>query len=325
MLNYNESEFNKAKGIFSKSLKIQNDVCLCPYDKCKNKTMKCHSIQDNRILISLADDGHVYMIKPDITRMQRDSRASMLRFQRLGIHDATTFTGLCNEHDSEMFRPIDNEDLDLSNSEHAFLLTYRAVLKEAVVLIEETHRTQFRLEEKMNNGLVTADRYDEEMIISTQQILKAYDFMKYKEQFDKMFCNKTYDSLCYRGIVLKERCQFAASTTFSTLEMSTKVDGIERITINVFPYKDCTYILFASLPEDEKYMDTYIAEFLNASGGYQLYILSKIILRNCENIVFSPSLISGWSKSKTSTVLQYVAETCDTDKTGYENKDLYLF
>ena len=72
-------------------------------------------------------------------------------------------------------------------------------------------------------------------------------------------------------------------------------------------------------------MDTYIAELINSSGHYQLYVLSKIILRNCENIVFSPSLVNGWPDSKKSTILQYVAETCDTDKIGHEDKDLYLF
>ena len=249
----------------------------------------------------------------------------MLKFQRLGVHDATTFTGLCNKHDAEMFRPIDTEDLDLNDQSHDFLLTYRAVIKEAVALIEGVRRAQIMLKEKIKSGLVTADRYDEEMMNPAQQILWTKNFIEYKKKFDEMFCSKDYSSLYYSAIVLGQRCQFAVSTTFSTLEMSTKTDGVQRITVNIFPYKNSTYILFASLLEDKKHMDTYIAEFLNSSGYHQLYVLSKIVLRNCENIVFSPSLINSWSDSKKSTILQYVAETCDTDKANYENKDLYLF
>ncbi len=325
MSNYSESEFNVAKGILSRSLKIRNDNCLYPCSPCSNKVAKCHSIQDNRILNLLANSGHVYMIKPDINHMQYDAHSTPLYFQKLGIHEATTFKGLCNAHDAEMFKPIDTEILDLGNPQHAFLLTYRAVIKESVVLIEEYCRQQTMLEKMAKNGLVTPERHLELMSIPVRQLLWTQDFIEYKMEFDKMFCSKTYDSLYYRGIILEQECQFAVSTAFSTWEMSTKVDGIERIIVNVFPYANSTYVLFASLPEDKKHMDTYLEEFFNSSDYYQLYILSKIILRNCENIAFSPRLVEGWSEDKKAVILQYVAETGNTDKVGYEHKDLYLF
>ncbi len=325
MLNYSESEFNRAKGILSKELKIKNNNCLYPCSPCGNKVAKCHSIQDNRILNLLARSGHVYMIKLDINHMQYDTRSVPLYFQRLGVHEATTFTGLCNIHDAEMFRPIDTEVLNLENPQHAFLLTYRAVIKESVALIEEYYRQQTMLEEMIKNGLITYERYFESMSIPVRQLLWANDFIEYKKEFDGMFCSKTYDSLCYRWVILKQECHFAVSTAFSTWEMGTKVDGIERIIINVFPYEDNTYVLFASLPEDEKHLDAYLGEFLESSGYYQLYALSKIILRNCENIAFSPYLVDSWSDDKKAVILQYVSETGDTDKVGYEHKDLYLF
>lgn len=53
-----------------------------------------------------------------------------IRFQRVGRKDASTFTGLCGRHDQMLFGPVEKQQLRISDSQHAFLLAYRAVLKE---------------------------------------------------------------------------------------------------------------------------------------------------------------------------------------------------
>lgn len=318
-------KFNKLKGVFVDVLKTKNRTCLCPYNKCKNKTANCHSVQDSRILSSLADKGHVHMIKPNIGQIQQNMQTIPLQFQRLSVHKATTFSGLCNKHDSEMFEAIDTGDLDLKNPQHAFLLTYRSVLKEFAVLIESENMIQAAFKEKIKNGIINQVEYGAEIIDAAYQILKAKSFSEYKRKFDELFCARKYNGVCYRSIVLATKCRFAVSTTFSTLEMSAKKDVPNLITINVFPYHNGTYVLFSALAEDEAGMEAYLQEFFNSTGYHQLYVLSKIILRNCENIAFAPDLVESWPERKKAAILQYFEETGTTDKVGYENKELFLF
>ena len=54
-----------------------------------------------------------------------------ITFQPVGRNHATTFTGLCGNHDHELFRTIEKNPLQISDSQHLFLLSYRAVLMEA--------------------------------------------------------------------------------------------------------------------------------------------------------------------------------------------------
>jgi len=47
----------------------------------------------------------------------------------VGINEATTFPGICNRHDSELFRPVETKPLTFAG-EQVFLLGYRALLRE---------------------------------------------------------------------------------------------------------------------------------------------------------------------------------------------------
>ena len=51
-------------------------------------------------------------------------------FKSVGRNDATTFTGLCSEHDRRMFEPIDKATINVLDEEHLFLFAYRSVLRE---------------------------------------------------------------------------------------------------------------------------------------------------------------------------------------------------
>ena len=50
------------------------------------------------------------------------------------------------------------------------------------------------------------------------------------------------------------------------------------------------YVLFSCRREDERYMNLYIDEIMNANEAYQKYLISKLVLRNCGNIAISPHI-----------------------------------
>lgn len=151
------------------------------------------------------------------------------------------------------------------------------------------------------------------------------NFVKYKHKLDLMYHYGAYGSLYYKVLMLDKNAKFAASACFSTIEESTKYNGTERIILNIFPYDGKTCVLFATMQEDAKHMDIYLNQLFTASEKEQLYLLSKIVLKNCYNIAFSPDLVESWTDHKKQTILQYSLETEKTDKIGYDNIDLCLF
>ena len=109
------------------------------------------------------------------------------------------------------------------------------------------------------------------------------------------------------------------------LELSTKEDEPERLCINVFPYNGKMYVLFSCRKEEAHNMNLYIDEIINANEAYQKYLVSKLVLRNCENIAISPSYFNSWSSDKKAEILSYFKNTMNSDLANYENFNLYLF
>lgn len=72
-------------------------------------------------------------------------------------------------------------------------------------------------------------------------------------------------------------------------------------------------------------MNLYIDEIMNANEAYQKYLISKLVLRNCENIAISPSYSNSWSSDKKAEILSYFKDTMKSDLSSYENLNLYLF
>ena len=93
--------------------------CIHP-DKgaCSEKLIKAHSIQNNKVLSRISDNGKVYMPCP-----KTDIPLSLQN--EYGRKEASVFTGFCINHDKTVFQPIEDE-LFSGTDEQIFLYIYRA-------------------------------------------------------------------------------------------------------------------------------------------------------------------------------------------------------
>jgi len=112
--------------------------CLEPNEKCEHPTIRSHSIPSATVLSRLERDGHIVMPKMKL----RYPPPAQVEFKRVGKNKATTFSGLCAQHDYRIFRSIDNTLPDVSNPKHLFLMAYRAVLREFYVVLQNALRFQ---------------------------------------------------------------------------------------------------------------------------------------------------------------------------------------
>lgn len=99
-------------------------VCLAAHlGDCSETIVAAHSIQRSELARLARPDHHVYGFLPGGTTDHRNFGMPEL----IGINVATTFTGVCNRHDTEIFKPIEIKPFSGAREE-LFLYHYRALL-----------------------------------------------------------------------------------------------------------------------------------------------------------------------------------------------------
>ena len=326
---YDEKTFGKMKGVFFNAMKEENIKCLEPNEQCHEELIRSHSIQDSRILEDLAEDYHVYTIQIDKRALGRSKTNEMtfpkMIFERVSMHEATTFKGLCNKHDTEIFEPIDKDDLDMENSQHVFLLTYRAVLRETATLVGAARMAQNGYLKKADIGVISRDQPSIEGYYAVEQAMKAMDFYTYKKAFDFIYLEKQYDEMYWIYYIYDENANFAVSSIFNVDSSMNMEDVPKNIGINVFPNNNKTYVVFSCLKVHKDAMNIMLNDIIIATGYYQKYLISKLVLRKCENIVLAPAALNSWAESKKETILKFFSDTIYNSDLDYDNEELYLF
>ncbi|MCK6467494.1 MAG: hypothetical protein L6Q53_04755 [Candidatus Brocadia sinica] len=99
-----DSEF---KGFIAKQINKKFYRCFWPFEECKKEAIRAHSIQNSRVLQAIEQNGHVVMLQPKINF----DEGPKAEFKDVGRNKATTFTGLCGEHDNQLFKPIDDSEI----------------------------------------------------------------------------------------------------------------------------------------------------------------------------------------------------------------------
>ena len=101
---------------FFKTMKWGFSKCLGPTLTCQESAIRAHSVQNANALSLIEEDNHVYELKMQVTGGE-----PVCAFQKVGRNRASTFAGMCKQHDTEIFRPIDTKPLSTGNLEQLFL------------------------------------------------------------------------------------------------------------------------------------------------------------------------------------------------------------
>lgn len=269
---------------------------------------------------------------PFVYYLKNNSNQSVkIEFKKISRHKATVFNGLCSQHDTEIFKPIDVQDLDVNNKEQVFLFTYRSVIQELATLIEAFIRCQELYLKKVDMGLLPKNTPCAEGIVAVEMMMQACEWYEIKKTYDLAYLKQDYDCLFCKHIILEKPTPFAVSSIFTPIEMSAKsiksqtFSEIERIAINIFPYNNMSYIIFSCTKKDKLCMEKYVKEVFSSEGDYQKYLLSKLVLRNCENIVFSPTFVEKLIPTKKEAIINFFHRTIYTDDINFEDTNIYLF
>ncbi|MGE1197492.1 hypothetical protein ACQJ18_22615 [Priestia megaterium] len=283
--------------------------CFHEDNQCSDKIIKAHSIQNNKILNKLSEDGHVLMYTAAIgnefdlvTTMKKEGRSK-----------ATTFSGFCGFHDKELFRAIEDGDYVVGNKEQEFLFAYRALAKEYFTkkTTTEMYKRMYSLAgssnyEKINEFFGVIAKPTREDLIDISGMLSAHllgceDAGKrlelYRERMNYYLDNQNFDEIVTEVIELsKEHLIAVSSITFLERDLEENIINdlsdfqisLAPLFITVFPQDGKTYVLLSYFKRNALRYKFIKKQILNKTEVEQREIISSIVMNYCENFAVSP-------------------------------------
>lgn len=301
------------------TMKLPFRRCYYPEDACNCEAIRAHSVQNARMLELLQEEGHVITPKLDVS-LHGGPRTS---FERVGRNQATTFHGLCAEHDTAIFAPIENVAIDLDSEEHKFLLSYRAVIKEAHATSKAARDTQVGYQTGVESGLFPAESCAPGML-AVEHMSLAYMTHMHKVNYDAIYKSRRWDGLEHYVRDLGVPASLAVNSLLSTGHYSTHTDSLAYATLNVFPHNGTTMLVCSYLADHRRQFNRSFKRFIES--GDPLRKLSYLVLKRCENFVLVPSLFAAFTTEQKEECLRFFERNIGGQEYEPENEGLiYLF
>jgi hypothetical protein len=269
----------------------------------------------------LARKGHVVMPRIKISAEEPPK----FSFVEVGQNKATTFTGLCAKHDRLLFSAVERQPIDLSSTEHLFLLAYRAVLKEAHATRKSALDIQCIFQEGAGKGLWPGNEPTPAGMLAVEQMMSAHMVDDVKRQFDEAFLKQDWERVRHKIALLEVEPNLAVNAMFSTGVYSEILQAPAFVTLNVFPARPKLAVIFSYLHENHPQAFEALGHVWELSGYCQQYELSKLILGKCENLVLSPRLYEAFTAQQKAAILQYFERNTFGASFETEDGNLLLF
>ncbi len=326
-----KTEMDHIKGkfykIFANNFKVN---CFYPAKEiCPEKTIRAHSLPRSLLSRLVDPTNHILMFDAAFETDKRPQAS----IKKIGINEATTFTGLCPKHDCEVFKPIENDPMDCFGSEHKFLLCYRALLKELFTKTM-TYNISKQIVEIAKNDLHQGGLTF--MGISTYcQYLGWFYLDELKKLFDICLLSKNFDGLLDYGLrIIDKFVPLSACSVFTPRydKNNNVVNDFQKykempkyVFLTIIPFSSKTYIFYATLKHQVGELMNFIAP-LKESKTEELYgYLSEIILKDVDNFVISPEHWNKFGGQKQKDIINYFNETLFDKKIKYNPKMHNLF
>lgn len=287
-----------------KQKEFQVIECFNKNGECSKKIINAHSIQNNKILSKISDNGEVMYFNFD--RIPEE-----IEFVKTGRKKATTFRGFCGYHDTKIFLPIEAKDYSLGDYEQEFLFCYRALAKEYSAQMSLANMFNYYLEKGFENPEEKAA-----LIKNHSEKIKSISFMKnkfcdYKDMSNINLQKKRFWKVNTKKMVFSQEYPIAVSSMFyierdvlgNVVNDLTKIPcDFAPLFLTIFPQNGNTYILFSYFNKDKNRYSFLDEQIINKSENIQKIILSNILALYVENIALSPIL---WSKIDKSLTQQF--------------------
>ncbi|MCE8021281.1 SEC-C domain-containing protein [Halomonas sp. MCCC 1A11036] len=291
-----------------KSKKICSVENLYP-DECSGKIINAHTISKSGSLKEISENGHVMGTKPSLAGLIKSD--GKLALEKVGINKASTFTGFCSAHDKNIFSPLEDEKITLSDKQ-LFLLAYRGFCrelfhkeqnKETANLMKESDRGQDQMLQAMLQGYAGA--YDSGVDLA----LRDLGFIK--KEMDSILVSEDYSKINHCVFELDATPKILVSAMI-TPEMDFQGNELQRLGLqnevyeyvifNCISYENKGCFVFSWLASNEKHCDRFIESLLKLDNVQVSDALVRFCYSFSENTWASPSWWNSLSEEEKNSI-----------------------
>jgi hypothetical protein len=272
--------------------KIKRKQFRCLYRKCDLRSISSHSQQENGQLKHIHENKKVYALHDNACNVFDENSGEMqYEFILKPISKASVFPGLCNNHDTALFRCIEDGSLMAISGEQATAFLYRSISYEVFRKKREIDRISYMLEHmELYMSYAARNKLKEKLIIDQQyfdnnslkQLLKVNDIME----------RKNYDEVCFMHKIIKRNVGASCTSMVNMyLDRYLEVwaegtsDDIPAFSFSLVPEQNCTHVIFSWLKvydEHSNIIRSYI------ENNFRLF-LNRLIFCETEDVCIKPS------------------------------------
>lgn len=262
-------------------------INTCYHPNCNEKSINSHILQKNGILSEIAPDKHLWELEIN------NFKKPQFQFKRTGINRIYSFNCFCNNHDTELFRKIETQEIDFNDYESCLLFALRTVYN-------EIWRKEVIL--KMYESLIekSPDKFDNPSFLEhiKQEKLGLTDLQFMESEIWKDLNNKTesyvFKSRKISNIDICMSSFFNYDTTEEmnnySKELGKDMERVSELFINIFPYNKETILLMGYHKQDEVKVKGYFFTYFKENLKRVHRKLTNLMLFQCETWVVSDSL-----------------------------------
>ncbi|MEZ8051340.1 MULTISPECIES: SEC-C domain-containing protein [Vibrio] len=296
---------------YSKSVRNKK-VCsvsnLFP-DECTSKIINAHTISKSGSLLEIAESGHVMGAKPSLSGLIKHEGKLVL--EKVGVKKASTFTGFCSVHDKDLFIPLEDEPITLTQQQ-LFLLAYRGFCREYFNKESNKKTVDMMKEADRGKGIETQIHMQKHASLFDSGVDLALRDLRYlKSKLDPVLTGDNFSAINHCVIEFKSVPKLLVSSMIApemdfhgnrlqTLGIQDQV--FEYIFFNCIAYDGKGAFIFSWLPEHNNYCNKFIDSLLALDENH----ISNALVRFCysfsENTWSTPSWWDSQSKEAQNSI-----------------------
>ena len=307
---------------FFRTRRIQFGRCLEPTMKCDQPAIRAHSIQNRQTIALLERDNHVFAWQPKFSEAGPE-----IALRRIGRNEASTFAGFCNQHDTDLFRPLDTKPFDGADREQLFLLAYRGITCELHAIMNGVSQFQSLYTSRVERGLDSADSSSPAGQKSLEQMILSWATWRYRHAYyDEPFLRGSFGGVEHDVIDMNDQAPCLAASSFITIRDVPVEQELVAVAINILPVSETrTVASFSYAKQDQGAVRAALGRILGSTGDLQKYELSKLILSRISNVLISPRQFEQWGAEKVKKIADAFVRTVETEQDVGEDADYMLF
>ena len=274
---------------------------LASHQTCSSTaSISSHTIQRRGGLAAIAENGHVFSAKKGFSNLQKND--GKVDLEKIGVRQASTFPGFCNDHDTELFRPVElaTSKLDFAN---AFLLSLRAVTYEFATKDAQL-RSHVARKEFSDNGHPFEVQAAIQNFLSLHQVgieqgLK--DITSLKALYDEAFRSQDFSNFSCYGVQFDRVLPFAAAGAFipefdfegGIIQEVRLNQPVSQIALNVTKLGETTSVVFGWFGGEECAAARFVNSFKTIPDRQKADSLLVLAMEYLENFFCTPSWWTG--------------------------------